>query len=96
MMTIYSRYWLFVGLTVIPSVTWGAELFGKISYKGQPLKNAEITVKDKKTSTSAIGFYSVDLDPGSYTLSIKLPDGSTKDAKVEMFPQDTEKNLKLD
>jgi hypothetical protein len=38
----------------------------------------------------------VDLEPGAYTLTIKLPDGATKEVKVDVFPQDTEKNLKLD
>ncbi len=73
-----------------------SELYGKISYKGAPLKNADITVQDKKIKTNDIGFYSVDLNPGSYTLDIKLSDGSTKSVKVEVYPQDTEKNLKID
>lgn len=75
---------------------WASELFGKIIYKGAPLKNAEITVQEKKIKTNNIGYYSVNLDPGSYTLAIKLPDGSTRSEKVEVFPQNTEKNLKLE
>ncbi len=73
-----------------------SELYGKISYKGAPLKGAEISVQDKKLKTNDIGFYSVELAPGSYMLEIKLPDGSSKSQKVEVYPQDTEKNLKID
>jgi hypothetical protein len=91
-----ARCLLLLLFTSLPSPVWASELFGKISYRGNPLKNAEITVKDKKIKTNEIGYYSVDLDPGSYTLSIKLPDGTTKEAKVDVFPQDTEKNLKLE
>lgn len=79
-----------------PALSHASELYGKISYKGTPLKGAEISVQDKKIKTNDIGFYSVDLNPGSYTLEIKLPDGSSKSQKVEVYPQDTEKNLKID
>ncbi|MBI5197128.1 MAG: hypothetical protein HZA19_00810 [Nitrospirae bacterium] len=75
---------------------WASELFGTVWYKGQPLKNAEIAVKDKKIQTNAKGYYSIQLDPGAYTLSIKLPDGKVKEEKVDVFPQDTEKNLKVE
>ena len=78
------------------SPVWGAELFGKITYKGKPLQNAEIAVKDKKVKTSEIGYYSITLDPGGYVLSIKLPDGSSREEKADVFPQNTEKNLKLE
>lgn len=96
MSTYMARYLVLVLLVSIPAPVWASELFGTISYKGKPLKNAEITVKDQKTTTNEIGYYSVDLEPGAYTLTIKLPDGATKEAKVDVFPQDTEKNLKLD
>lgn len=76
--------------------SWASELFGKIVYKGQPLKNAEIGVKGQKIQTNAIGYYSVNLEPGAYVLEIKLPDGSNREEKVDVFPQDTEKNLKLE
>ncbi len=95
-MTQGARCLLLVVLTLLPSPVWASELFGKISYKGKPLKNAEITVKDKTIRTNEIGYYSVELDPGSYTLAIKLPDGSTKETTVDVFPQDTEQNLKLE
>jgi uncharacterized GH25 family protein len=95
-MTKITRCLLLVVLTSLPLPAWASELFGKISYKGTPLKNAEITVKDKTISTNEIGYYSVDLDPGPHTLVIKLPDGGTKEAKVDVFPQNTEKNLKLE
>jgi len=81
---------------VLATPVWASELFGKIVYKGQPLKGAEITVKDKKTKTNEIGYYSVSLDPGGYLLGIKLPDGSSREEKVDVFPQDTEKNLRLE
>ena len=83
-------------LITLSSPSWATELFGKISYKGAPLKGAEISVQGNKTKTNDIGFYSVELAPGSYTLDIKLPDGSSKSQKVEVYPQDTEKNLKID
>ena len=75
---------------------WASEIFGKISYKGAPLKSAEIAVSDKTAKTNDLGFYSVTLEPGSYVLKIKLPDGTTRDEKVDVFPQSTEKNLKLE
>lgn len=92
------KYFLLVVIFSVAGIStaWSAELFGKITYKGAPLKNAEVTVKDKTLQTNEIGYYSVNLDPGDYTLGIKLPDGSTKSEKVVVFPQDTEKNLKLE
>ncbi len=74
----------------------GTQLVGKISEKGRPLQGAEISFQGNKTKTNDIGFYSVDLAPGSYTLEIKLHDGSSKSQKVEVYPQDTEKNIKID
>lgn len=96
MMKTVARGLLLALLTSVSTPAWASELFGKISYKGQPLKNAAISVKDKKLKTTEIGYYSVDLDPGSYMLLITLPDGATKEVKVDVFPQDTEKNLKLE
>ncbi len=87
--------WSILGMSLISPV-WASELFGKIIYKGKPLQNAEVTVKDKKIKTNDIGYYSVSLDPGSYALGIKLPDGSIKTEKVDVFPQSTEKNLRLE
>lgn len=81
---------------LVASPAWASELFGKITYKGAPLKNAEIAVKDKTVKTNEIGHYSVNLDPGAYVLAIKLPDGAVRSEKVDVFPQDTEKNLKLE
>jgi carboxypeptidase family protein len=77
-------------------VASASELFGTIWYKGQPLASAEITVQDKKTQTNAKGYYSINLDPGSYKLGIKMPDGKIREEKADVFPQDTEKNLKLE
>ncbi len=87
---------LFTLMLALPTKASAAELFGMIWYKGKPLPNTEITVKDKKVQTNDKGYYSVNLDPGPYTLSIKLPDGGTRNEKVDVFPQDTEKNLKLE
>ena len=42
-------------------------------------KNAEIIIKDKKIKTNDLGYYSVKLDPGPYTLGIKLPDGKVRE-----------------
>lgn len=75
---------------------FAGELFGTIWYKGVPLQNAEVTVKDKTIKTNSKGYYSVTLDAGSYTLGIKLPTGAVTEKKVDVFPQDTEKNLKLE
>ncbi len=88
-------------LLLVLSAAWAlpaaaSEIFGKISYKGAPLKSAEIGVNDKTAKTNDLGFYSVTLEPGSYVLKIKLPDGTTRDEKVDVFPQATEKNLKLE
>lgn len=73
-----------------------SEIFGKISYKGAPLKSAELNLSDKSAKTNDMGFYSINVDPGSYVLKIKLPDGATREEKVDVFPQSTEKNLKLE
>lgn len=86
---------MFLAVTVA-APAWASELFGKISYKGVPLKDAEVTVGDKSGKTNALGFYSLTLDPGAYTLKVKLPDGATREEKVDVFPQATEKNLKLE
>lgn len=73
-----------------------SEIFGKISYKGSPLKSAEIGINEKTVKTNELGFYSINIDPGSYLLKVKLPDGATREEKVDVFPQATEKNLKLE
>jgi hypothetical protein len=78
------------------SLGWASEIYGKIFYKGAPLKAADISIQDKTTKTNDLGFYSVSLDPGSYVMKIKLPDGVSREQKVEVFPQATEKNLKLE
>ena len=85
---------VFLAASISPA--WASELFGKVTYKGQPLKNADVSVKDKKIKTNDLGSYSIQLDPGGYVLGIKLPDGSTREEKVDVFPQSTEKNLKLE
>ena len=94
-----KRYWLVGCIILLLSAAlpaWASELYGIISFKGKPLKNAEITVKDKKITTNDTGYYSIKLDPGSYVLGIKLPDGKVREQKVDVFPRDTEKNLKLE
>ncbi|HKY63099.1 MAG TPA: hypothetical protein VJR29_06750 [bacterium] len=73
-----------------------SEIFGKISYKGAPLKNADVAIQDKTAKTNDLGFYSINIDPGSYVLKVKLPDGASREEKVDVFPQATEKNLKLE
>jgi hypothetical protein len=89
---------LFVTLISVslPLRGWASEIFGKIFYKGAPLKGADLNINNISAKTNDLGAYSVNLDPGSYVLKIKLPDGSTKEEKVDVFPQATEKNLKLE
>lgn len=89
-------FFLFAAALLWSTPSWASEIFGKISYKGAPLKNADISVNEKTSKTNDLGFYSVDMDPGSYLLKVKLPDGSSREEKVEVFPQPTEKNLKLE
>jgi hypothetical protein len=90
---IFSLLALSLGLSLPASAS---EIFGKISYKGSPLKGAELGIGDKTGKTNDLGFYSINLDPGPYVLKIKLPDGASREEKVEVFPQATEKNLKLE
>ncbi len=92
----YTIIILLMTILLLPCSALASELFGTIWYKGKPLQNAEITIKDEKIKTNAFGYYSIRLDPGTYTLGIKLPDGKIKEEKVDIFPQDTEKNLKLE
>ncbi len=87
---------LLMMILIYPVLASAAELYGTIWYKGKPLQNAEITIIDKKIKTNNLGYYSIKLDAGTYTLEIKLPDGKIKEEKVDIFPQDTEKNLKLE
>ncbi|MDL1870966.1 carboxypeptidase regulatory-like domain-containing protein [Deltaproteobacteria bacterium PRO3] len=87
---------LSLAFLTLAAPAWASELFGKISYKGAPLKDAEVAAGDKSGKTNALGFYSLTLDPGAYTLKVKLPDGTTREEKVDVFPQATEKNLKLE
>ncbi|HEX5034583.1 MAG TPA: hypothetical protein VFW62_08895, partial [bacterium] len=92
----------YFALSLLLASTFGAssasasEIFGKISYKGGPLKNADVAIQDKAAKTNDLGFYSINIDPGSYVLKVKLPDGATREEKVDVFPQATEKNLKLE
>jgi hypothetical protein len=89
----FSLLALSLGLSLPASAS---EIFGKISYKGSPLKGADLGIGDKTSKTNDLGFYSINVDPGSYVLKIKLPDGASREEKVEVFPQSTEKNLKLE
>jgi hypothetical protein len=94
-----KRFFAIAFLTALLAAAGAAsasELFGTIWYKGQPLANAEIAVQDKKIQTNAKGYYSVDLEPGAYKLGIKMPDGKIREEKADVFPQATEKNLKLE
>ncbi len=87
---------ILMAILLLPCSVLASELYGTIWYKGKPLQNAEITIRDEKIRTNNLGYYSVRLDPGKYTLVIKLPDGKVKEEKVDVFPQDTEKNMKLE
>jgi hypothetical protein len=77
-----------------------SDLFGTIQLAGKPLSNAEITLKggsqEQHTKTNQRGYYSVrNLEPGNYTMTIQLQDGSTREAQVYVFPQSTEKNIQI-
>jgi hypothetical protein len=76
-----------------------SDLFGTIQLTGKPLPNAEIILKGGKeqhAKTNQRGYYSIrNLEPGNYTMTIKLQDGSTRQVPVYVFPQSTEKNIEL-
>src|SRR3989304_679071 len=89
----WSLIFLLMMFMVYPFSAWASELFGTIWYKGKPLKNTEITIKDKKIKTNDLGYYSVKLDPGPYTLGIKLPDGKVREEKVDNEEKNRESQL---
>ena len=77
-----------------------SDLFGTIKLKGQPVPDAGITLKagsqEQHLKTNKQGYYSIrNLEPGKYTMTIQLQNGSTQEVKVHVFPQNTEKNIDL-
>lgn len=85
---------------LVAVVAEASDLFGTIKLKGQLLPNAELILKDgsqeQRLKTNEQGYYSIrNLEPGKYTLTIQLQDGSTREATVHVFPQNTEKNIDL-
>ncbi len=85
---------------LIAVIVEASDLFGTIKLKGQPLPNAEITLKggsqEQLAKTNERGYYSIrNLEPGKYTMTIRLQDRSTREATVHVFPQNTEKNIDL-
>jgi hypothetical protein len=84
----------------IAVISEASDLFGTIQFKGQPLQDAEITLKggsqEQHAKTNQRGYYSIrNLEPGNYTMTIQLQDRSTRRVPVYMFPQSTEKNIEL-
>ena len=91
---------LLVCLLSVFSVAEASDLFGTIRLRGQPLRNAEISLKGEaqelKARTTESGYYSIrNLEAGNYTLTIQLPDKSARSEKVYVFPQSTEKNIDI-
>ena len=85
---------------LVAVIAGASDLFGTIKFKGQPLPNAGITMKDgsqeQRLKTNVQGYYSIrNLEPGKYTMTIQLQNGSTQEVKVHVFPQNTEKNIDL-
>jgi hypothetical protein len=85
---------------IIAVVAEASDLFGTIRLAGKPLSNAEITLngggQEQRRKTNERGYYSMrNLEPGNYTMTIQLQDGSTREAQVYVFPQSTEKNIEL-
>ena len=81
-------------------ISEASDLFGTIQLKGRPLPDAEITLKlgsqEQHARTNQGGYYSIrNLEPGNYTMTIKLQDKSTRQVPVYVFPQSTEKNIEL-
>lgn len=97
------RSWIGLLLLCFVSITAIAEasdLFGTIRLKGQPLPNAEITLRggseELRVKTNLRGYYSLrNVEPGKYTMIIQLHDQSTRQVPVYVFPQSTEKNIEL-
>jgi len=85
---------------LVAVIAEASDLFGTIKVKGQPLSNADITLtggsQEQRLKTNKQGYYSLrNLEPGKYTMTIQLQDGSTRKATVHVFPQNTEKNIDL-
>jgi len=65
---------LLVTSVLIAPVAVAAELFGIVYSQGTPIANLPITVKEnqqKNVKTGPKGNYSIELEPGNYTLIIK-------------------------
>lgn len=90
---------LFCLLSIAP-IAEASDLFGTIRLSGQPLRNTELSLKSEtkevKAKTNESGYYSIrNLEAGNYTMTIQLPDKKTRQERVYVFPQSTEKNIEL-
>lgn len=88
---------LFLSIAVVAE---SSDLFGTIQLAGKALPNVEITLKggnqEQRAKTNQRGYYSMrNLEPGNYTMTVQLQDGSTRQVPVYVFPQSTEKNIDL-
>lgn len=89
-------------LIVLLGVAEASDLFGKIWLHGKPLTGAKIELileneSIASTKTNEFGYYSFrKLDTGTYQLKIHLPDNTTRNEEVYVFPQNTEKNFKIE
>ena len=93
--TVFLFFLLFLSATAE-----AADLFGVVRFQGQPLRGSEVLLKNEKhelkSKTNEKGYYSIrNAEAGNYTLTIQLPDKSTRQEKVRVFPQNTEKNIEL-
>jgi hypothetical protein len=51
--------------------TIAAELRGQVLYDdGRPAPNVEVLIDGEKTKTDGSGFFSIDLNPGKYTIRV--------------------------
>jgi len=87
-------------LLSIAAIAESSDLFGTVQLSGKVLSNAEITLKggnkELHAKTNERGYYSIrNLEPGNYTMTIQLKDGSTRQVQVYVFPQSTEKSFEL-